>query len=414
VRWALACSGAAAALLLAALGLASTSATGPAPVTGSALPARLGPSKGAVFYVDGQKGSDRANGSLRRPWRTIEHALAKAPRKGSVVNVRAGTYSTVVIKNVRASARTPVTVRAFPGERVTLTATPNTLENAVSIRQSTGIRVRGFDVSAPASNNGFRIENSTDIEVIGNVIHDNGHMGVLVVGTCEGNAGCNANIQLLGNRFYGNGGYWASQDEYWLKGDHAVYWGAVSDVGNSGVNQGTTGGLIANNLFYDQPTGRHLQMGSQVDGLIVANNTFAYANGDPGRFAGSALQVYGESNPFATRNVRIVNNIIVRARYWAVWGSGPAMPTNVVRNNLLWANQPGDFNAEDRLFTVVPPNPNADPLFEGESARDFRLRASSPGIGKADRAFAPPLDFAGKPRDAAPDLGALEHRAQAR
>lgn len=399
--------GALAAVVLVAVASAFRSE----PKVGSALPARLGESKGRTFYVDGANGNDAAPGTLKRPWKSLNRALARVPLAGSRIVVREGTYVDTVVKNRQADPRNPITLEAFKGEKVTLTATSKTLDNGLHIVGTTGLRVRRFDVSAPTSNNGFRIENSHDIELFRNQIHDNGHMGILVVGTCGGDRGCNSNIQIWNNRFYNNGGYWAFQNPYWLKGDHSIYWGAVGAEGDRGANQSTAGGIIANNLFFNQPTGRQLQVGPQAHGLVVTNNTFIYSNGDSNRYAGTAIELFGESNSWTTRNILIVNNIIARANYWGVFGSGPPMVTNLVRNNLAWGNKFGDFNTAGSLFTLGGGNlTGVDPRFTDDSAPDLSLKPGSPAIGKADPAYAPIFDFRGLPRVAAPDLGAIEFR----
>lgn len=398
-------------LIVATMIVAVASAFRSGPKVGSALPARLGDSKGRTFYVDGSSGNDRGPGTLRRPWQTLNRALARVPLKGSRIVVREGTYVDTVFKDRHADPRNPITLEAFKGEKVTLTATPKTLQNGMHIVRASGLRVKSFDVSAPTSNSGFRIENSHDIEIVRNVIHDNGHMGILVVGTCGGDRGCNADIQIWNNRFHSNGGYWAFQNPYWLKGDHSIYWAAVGPEGDRGANQSTSGGVIANNLFFNQPTGRQLQIGPQAHGLVVTNNTFIFSQGDPNRYAGTAIEMYGESNSWATKNVLIVNNIIAKANYWGIYGSGPPMVSNLVRNNLAWGNKAGDFNTEGSLFTLGGGNlTGADPRFSDESGPDLSLKSGSPAIGKADPAYAPVFDFRGLPRVSAPDLGAIEFR----
>ena len=101
--------------------------------------------------------------------------------------------------------------------------------------------------------------------------------------------------------------------------------------------------MIANNVFYDQPYGRHLQIGSQVNGLIVTNNTFDNAYQEDAR-AGKAIVIYAENNAFATSNVLVVNNLITHSRNYGVHGSSPQpLAANVVTNNLAFGNGGNDF-----------------------------------------------------------------------
>ena len=379
---------------------------------GTALPKRMPLSKGRDYFVDGQKGVDRGPGTLTRPWQTINYALGRVPLAGSRVLVRGGTYVGAVEFNRSGDPSNPVTLRAYPGEHVLLTAPPKSLLNAVWIYGASGIRIRGFEVTGPTSNNGFRIENSHDVEVAGCNIHNAGHMGLEVVGTGSGG---NRNIQVWSNRFHDNGGAWISEDPYWIRGDHAIYWGATSSD-TDGVDHTAYGGVVANNLIYDQAFGRGVQIGSQVSGLIVTNNTI-YRSYQQDFRAGNGIQFWGQDNPYAPRDVLVVNNILADNAHHGVFGSGdnPLMQSNVVRNNLAWNNPDGDFRTtfsitSSPLFQLGPRNITGhDPLFVGASTLDLRLRPGSPAIGKADPAYAPATDFKGRLRSSAPDLGALEH-----
>jgi Right handed beta helix region len=293
-----------------------------------------------------------------------------------------------------------------------LTAEDGALYPTIWIYDAGGIRIRGFELTAPRSNGGIRIENSHDVEVAGCEIHHTGHGGVSVFGTGTDSPGAR-NIQLWGNRFHHNGGHWASDDPYWLVGDHSVYWGGVSDH-EDGVDHTAYGGVIANNIFHDQPVGRALQIGSQASGLIVTNNTF-YRAFQPNRRAGTAIEFYGEGTPYDTREVLVVNNIIARSANYGISGSGGSdvMRSNLVRNNLAWDNGAGDFNttygsASNVLYQLGPNITARAPRFVAPYKLDFRLQRRSPAIDRADRAYAPRFDRAGRPRNGRPDLGAHE------
>ena len=380
---------------------------------GTSLPARMPQSNGTRYYVDGTNGSDSIRGTRGAPWKTINKALASVPLRGSIINVRAGTYvGQVAFLDRNGDPSNPVTLQPYKGEHVRLAARPNSLYNAVWIYRGGGIRIRGFEITGPTSNNGVRVENAHDVEITRCDIHDNGHMGVLVVGTDNGG---NRNIQLWRSRIHRNGGAWVDEDGYWLRGDHGVYWGAVSGV-HDGVDHTAYGGVIADNLFYDQPYGRELQIGSEVSGLIVANNTF-YGASQPDERAGTAIAFYGEGSDHDPRNVLVVNNVIAHNAHKGVHGSGgydtTVMRTNLVRNNLAWDNPDGDFTNIDAspaeiLFRLGTNLTGKDPLLADPARGDMHLLAGSPAIAKSDPAYTPPSDFFGAARPSHPDLGAVE------
>jgi hypothetical protein len=385
------------------------------PRLGGALPSRMPESKGKSFFVNGRRGVDAGPGTIARPWRTINYALRRVPIEGSVIFVRAGTYIGMVHYARRGDPRNPVTLRPYAREHVRLIAPHNSVYDAVWIQTASAIRIRGFEITSPTSNIGVRVENSNDVEIVGCDIHATGRSGILVAGTGSKPPTGNRDIQIWDNRFHDNGGNARLENAGNKVGGHSVYWGAISS-NTDGINQTTYGGVIANNLFYNQPYGYQLQIGSEADGLIVTNNTFYRAtHPSPG---GSAIVLYSEtqSTQYVTRDVLIVNNIITRAANRGVYGSGGGglMSTNVVRNNLAYGNVLGDFlsyfgSTADVLFELGPNRTGRKPLLVLPRELDFRLQARSPAIGVADREYAPPNDFAGNPRDATPDIGAFEY-----
>jgi Right handed beta helix region/Protein of unknown function (DUF1565) len=383
-----------------------TSAVRPASTTsgslGTSLPPRLGQSTGGQYYVDGQSGSDSNAGTLAAPWRTITKAWNAVPF-GSTINVRAGTYSTQTYLSGRsASAANPITIRAYPGETVIL-RNDSSAGAAVYIDRSSGVRIQGFRITNPSSD-GIKVLNSSDIELVSNSVYGNGNQGIIVGGGGSTAPTYSKNVQLWSNRIYSNGAL------SYTPFQHGVYYGATGS-NTDGIQHGAVGGVIANNVFYDQPTGFHIQVGSQVDGVIITNNTFTTASNTSDANLGNAIQFYGEGNQFAPKNVLVVNNAIAFNAHRGVHGAGPSMPSNVVRNNLAYENPMGDFVpvwGSSTVFTLGANMTGADPRFVDRGAKDFHPRADSPLVGRADPAYAPSVDATGAARSGAPDLGALE------
>ena len=375
---------------------------------GTALPDRMPESTGTNYYVDGTSGSDSNQGSLSAPWRTINNALATVPLSGSIINVRAGTYLGMhQLVNRYGSPSNPITLQPYPGEKVTLAAPPNAQLHAFLVSNGGGLRLRGFEITSATALDGVKVENGKDVEIVGNEIHHTGRQGITVAGSGTVAPTGSRNIQIWNNRFHDNGGYWAA-------GDHSIYWGAVGS-NTDGIDHTTYGGVIANNLFYSQPYGFQLQIGSQASGLIVTNNTFYRATAAAP--AGGSIVLYTETTTpaYVTRNVLVVNNLITQAANYGVYGSGGGglMSTNLVRNNLAYGNAHGDYlryygSTSNVLFTLGTNVSSQNPLFVNPTGLDFRLQSGSPAVGNADPAYAPPTDFAGRGRSGAPDLGAFE------
>ena len=369
----------------------------------SNLPPRLGPSHGAEYFVDGNKGSDANPGTKRRPWRTIARAWRTVPIKGSIINVRAGSYpQQTVLRGRGAGVSSPITLRAFRNETVVLSGSGDGA--AVYIEDVSGLRVQGFRITNPRSD-GIKVVNSSDVELTRNMIVGNGNQGILVVGDGTGRKTHSRNVQIWSNRIFANG----------LLGDstynHGVYYGATG-AGPSDARHGTLGGVIANNLFYDQPTGFHLQIGPQAEALTVTNNTFVSATSVNPQ-SGSAIVVWGEGGRYSTKDIVVVNNAVAFNAQIGVRGAGPTTKSNVVLANYGFANPRGDFVpglGSESMFVVGPDNgAGNDPLFLDPATKDFRPRAGSPLIGRAYDSYAPRYDATGFERDGNPDIGALEY-----
>ena len=75
--------------------------------------------KGPGFFVDPVAGKDAADGKEKSPWRTINHAL-KQLSAGDTLYLRGGVYRENVYCAVAGKKDAPITIRAYPGERVIL------------------------------------------------------------------------------------------------------------------------------------------------------------------------------------------------------------------------------------------------------------------------------------------------------
>jgi parallel beta helix pectate lyase-like protein/uncharacterized protein DUF1565 len=402
------------ALVASAAALVTAGGTGAlVPVEGSGaplgtrLPPRLPESRGPAYYVDGSAGADTNTGNSRAPWRTIQHALAHV-ESGATVYVRRGTYSgEIEVRDRRFDVANPVTIAAYPGERpVFVGDARQALAGfpAILLFETQALRLRGL-VIANRNGDGLQIRNSSDIDIDHLFVHDNAAQGVLVGGVTWGvGETFSRNVQIWNSTFSANG----TDKGYSAKGDHSIYYG---DGTADGRQHGTVDGVIANNLIYGQKTGRGIQLGQSAWGTIVTNNTvFGTTSSSP--YAGQAIVIWNDADTgFATRDVAVVNNLLVQSSGEAVYGScSTPMPTNLVDHNLTFLNAKGSFGQYDGdclLYTLGSHNHASEaPLFVDAPEGDFRLRAQSPAVGAGAAAYTPRLDQDGRLRSAA-DLGAF-------
>ena len=75
--------------------------------------------KGRGLFVDPLSGDDAASGSKARPWKTINHSL-KQLKAGDTLYLREGTYFENVYCAVAGTEEKPITIRAFPREKVVI------------------------------------------------------------------------------------------------------------------------------------------------------------------------------------------------------------------------------------------------------------------------------------------------------
>ncbi len=185
------------------------------------------------------------------------------------------------------------------------------------------------------------------------------------------------------------------------------------------------GGTISNNLIYDNSAyvggGVYYpsSYGRLTNNTIVGNDTSV----DPQNgYAGNLYVYLGDD----TASLTVANNIICSADSGGgVYWSGSARIGAMFRNNNVWGNAPYDYATVDSytglrttgggaVWTGRNGNIAADPAFDAEISKKYRLSDSSPCISAGDPNFVPlarETDIDGDPRVYAlrVDIGADEH-----
>ncbi|MEH2328098.1 choice-of-anchor Q domain-containing protein [Nostoc sp.] len=155
--------------------------------------------------------------------------------------------------------------------------------------------------------------------------------------------------------------------------------------------------LVANNITYKNGgSGIHAHDSQHID---IINNT-AYLNQQSPEVKKKAK---GEIYAGYSSDVKIFNNIMYPS------------PGNAVNSNMKNVNVSYDYNVYRTNSTIKVTGSHdmiADPQFVNASARDFRLKSTSPAINSGLKWKSLTTDFLGNPRVSgyAPDRGAYENR----
>ena len=150
-------------------------------ITSAALPSSLD------RWVSATTGSDAADGSQTRPWRTIQRAVASTPT-GGVITVRGGTYAAFAVTRsglvvqgatgetaIVSGSKYPVLVKGVTSatiRRLTIQKAPDLWGSGVRVEASTGVRIENNFIRDNHSF-GIKVKDSTGVLIIGNEISAN-------------------------------------------------------------------------------------------------------------------------------------------------------------------------------------------------------------------------------------------------
>lgn len=325
-------------------------------------------------------GSDSADGSAARPWRTLQHA-ADAARPGVTIHVRPGRYPSGTIRSrVDGTARARIRFVADSTWGAHVVVGPSRLHYAWW-QAGAFTDIVGFDVTGDGWT-GIAIEGD-NVRVSGNRVHDfpgagsRGAAGILVEDA--------ARAVIEGNLVHGIGRPDSSNGLV-----HGIY-----------LSRGARGAAVRNNIVWGNQDAGICAWHSARDATI-ANNT-VFANGNWG------IQVGGAEGSVADHFV-VVNNIVFDNGGYGLAEIGLSGTHDRFANNLVHGNR-----AAFDVRTSAPPSGtiDADPRFvryARDGSGDYRLRRDSPCVDAGTQAGAPADDYDGRarPRGRGIDVGAFE------
>jgi hypothetical protein len=351
------------AIVLAALG----------PVCLLVAPAGAAAARGR--FVVAATGSDANPGTLRRPWRTIQKALDTL-HPGQVAYVRRGVYPEWSNFERSGRRRGRITLRNYPGEHPRVTGRLRIRGSHLTVR---GLHFIGRTASNP-DDYLIYLYGGDHVVIAANEL-ERGYKSAIYVGEPDDYA---RDLRLIGNYIHDNG---KAPERVWRA--HGLYCGHCR------------GGVVANNVF-DHNLAWNLQIYPDARDMLITQNTIVHAGA-------SGIMVGGDAE-WASRGIRIVNNILAYNHSWGVqtYSEGGPTPTGTVaRRNLFYANGTAPIRSVLGGLTVSG-SVFGRPRFRGPL--DYRLRAGSPALDRGAAPWVLRFDHDGRrrPRGGGYDLGAFE------
>jgi hypothetical protein len=356
----------------------------------AAIALMLTPASAATFYV-ATNGSDSNPGSSTQPFLTVQKGVNVAIA-GDTIIVRDGTYG----PNGTNSGSMPVNVYSAgtPSAPITLKAEHRwgavlncalTCHSYVNFGGGSAYWIlQDFDITGGLSAGVWENSTTHDILVKGNHIHNIGNISTTttygIVGAYSGSSA--SNLTFDGNVINDIG----RTNTYYVNHDQGLY------------IQGSVNTKIINNVFYDMFRGWGVQLSTGPNTVLIANNTFAFAN--PYRDG----QIVFDGN---VSNVTIRNNIFYQTTGLAVSNAGGTASGCTIDTNIIY----GASSVTDSTCSSSN-NRFVNPLLQNASAApyDFHLASGSPAVDTGAVVPAVTTDFDGtaRPAGAGYDVGAFE------
>jgi len=290
---------------------------------------------------------------------------------GEAVYVRSGTYPEWVNATRSGTARNPISLRAYPGERAVMTGRLK-IEDAFFC--VTGLQFEGR-TSANTTDPLIYVAGAQHVEILRNKILNAARSGIYV-----GDEGdLSEDVSIISNEIRGNG----TRDRF----DHGIYLGHLRE------------GLIANNLVIDNRA-IGVKVEPEANDIVVTQNTVVDNRKD-------GVVVGGELNWSSNDNL-VVNNIVAFNKSWGIrtyWEQSIGSGNRALRN-LVFGNGDGAFWFPGGGMAAQL-SIRANPRLIGDG--NYRLRSGSPALNSAISTFSMRFDITGRirPRGRG-DLGAYE------
>lgn len=270
---------------------------------------------GTYYYVS-TTGSDSNQGTLAKPFLTIQHA-ADIVNAGDTVIVENGTYScsscsgsgsTLVNITRGGTASNPVVFEAQNELGAVLDGLNNTTAEGWEVGANY-ITIRGFEIRGFSEIGIDNYRGGQYLTIIYNLIHDEGRYCTDTGLGLDGIFLSNSHVTIEQNAIYNIGRYATGENgcqnhtTYYESNDQGIYISGASDVS------------IYNNLFWNNVHGWSISVyPAAVDSLSIGNNSFALPNPVEPGFIG-----FFNASTAPVTNTKVYDNIFSQANTAAIY-----------------------------------------------------------------------------------------------
>ena len=222
------------------------------------------------FYVDIGGSNSTGNGSSANPWRTLDFGIEQL-NAGDTLYVKAGTYEPVVVNDLHGTAASPITIKSFDNDVVTvdgknrrhamyfgrsshiiidgfqLTDSDSLVDQAVGLNPDNAADKATLNSIVSQTGNGIKFSESQHMTIQNSDIFHTGSHGVIGVDS--------DNISVLGNTIHTG----------------------IKGISSYGVYLRNVANIIAGNTIYNN-TGYGLHLNPSLVYSTIENNVI-YDNG---------------------------------------------------------------------------------------------------------------------------------------
>jgi hypothetical protein len=337
-------------------------------------------STGAAELYVAEYGLDSNPGTSASPLRSIG-AASQYAQPGTTVHVAQGTYAGGIKTTTSGTMALPIRYVSTPKWAARIVPPENSTSEAGWDNRGAFVIIDGFEVDGRQYNGGTRWSEGIYTSGSGSTV-TNTHVHDLA-----------ANIPCSS---HGGGGILG--DSYYLGTDIDLIGNIVHDVGPPlcrfihGLYQ-TASGRVVNNLVY-RISGWGIHLWHDANHVMVANNT-VFNSAEGGILVGGGDFVHSRG---PADYITVANNIVFDNAKYGIAEWGRTGDHNIFTHNLSYKN-----GANWRLLTSnADPSPiSADPRFAAyvrTGGGDYHLAPGSPAIDAGARLYAPTSDLDGAAR----------------